>query len=86
MKATIDLDEALYRRLKAAAAMQGRRVKDLVADGIQRVLELPSKTDVPVPISLPVLKRRGRGVLRIPADAAHRAETLIEVVSDAPSR
>ena len=41
MKATIELDDALYRQLKAAAALQGRKVKDLVAEGVRRVLEQP---------------------------------------------
>ena len=45
MKATIDLDDALYRRLKVEAARRGRTVRELVADGIRAVLDAPS----PVP-------------------------------------
>jgi hypothetical protein len=41
MKATIDFDEALYRRLKMEAARQGRTVRELVADGVRWVLGLP---------------------------------------------
>lgn len=39
MKATIDFDERLYRRLKARAALRGRTVKELVAEGVRRVLD-----------------------------------------------
>ena len=41
MKATIDLDEALYRRLKVEAARRGRTVRELVADGIRAVIDAP---------------------------------------------
>jgi hypothetical protein len=41
MKATIELDDVLYRQLKAEAALRGRKVKELVAEGVRRVLEEP---------------------------------------------
>jgi hypothetical protein len=41
MKATIDFDERLYRRLKVEAARQGRTIRDLVDEGVRRVLGLP---------------------------------------------
>lgn len=41
MKATIDLDDALYRRLKVEAARRGRTIRELVADGVQLVLDAP---------------------------------------------
>lgn len=41
MKATIDLDEGLYRRLKVEAARRGRTVRELVAEGIRVVLDAP---------------------------------------------
>lgn len=42
MKATIDLDDVLYRRLKVEAARRGRTVRELVADGIRAVLDTPA--------------------------------------------
>lgn len=42
MKATIDLDESLYRRLKVEAARRGRTVRDLVAEGIRAVIDAPA--------------------------------------------
>ncbi len=41
MKATIDLDEDLYRRLKVEAARRGRTVRELVAEGIRVVIDTP---------------------------------------------
>jgi hypothetical protein len=41
MKATIDFDPSLYRRLKLEAARRGRTVRELVAEGVRRVLSAP---------------------------------------------
>ena len=41
MKATIDFDDALYRRLKVEAARRGRTVRDLVADAVRHALDAP---------------------------------------------
>ena len=41
MKATIDLDEGLYRQLKVEAARRGRTVRELVAEGIRVVIDAP---------------------------------------------
>jgi hypothetical protein len=45
MKATIDLDDALYRRLKIEAARRGRTVRELVAEGIRAVIDAPPIAD-----------------------------------------
>ena len=45
MKATIDFEPALYRRLKMEAARRGRTIRDLVADGVRRVLAAPAATE-----------------------------------------
>ena len=47
MKATIDFDDALYRRLKMEAARRGRTVRDLVAEGVRRVLDSPAEAPPP---------------------------------------
>jgi hypothetical protein len=41
MRTTVDLSNELYRRVKAEAALRGRKFKDLVEDGLRRVLESP---------------------------------------------
>ena len=41
MRTTVDLPDELYRRAKAEAALRGRKLKDLVEEGLRRVLEAP---------------------------------------------
>lgn len=47
MKATIEFDDALYRRLKIEAARRGRTVRDLVADGVRHVLDTQAPEPAP---------------------------------------
>jgi hypothetical protein len=44
MKTTIELPDELYRRAKAAAALRGRKVKDLVEEGLRIVVEGSAKS------------------------------------------
>ena len=71
MKATIDFDDALYRRLKVEAARRGRTVRDLVAEGVRHVLDAPeadasagaAPPDEPeTPPWFGILRHRARGV------------------------
>ena len=41
MKTTIEMPDDLYRRAKAEAALRGRRLKDLVEEGLRLVIESP---------------------------------------------
>lgn len=61
MKTTIEVPDELYRRAKAAAALRGRKLKDLFAEGLRLVLEKPSKRGVTP--NLAQLMRRARGVV-----------------------
>ena len=47
MKTTIELPDELFRRAKAIAALRGRKLKDLVEEGLRHVLESP-EPDRPV--------------------------------------
>jgi hypothetical protein len=60
MKTTIEVPDELYRRAKAEAALRGRKLKDLVAEGLQHVLEMPAKHR---PASLAGLMKKARGVV-----------------------
>jgi hypothetical protein len=42
-KTTIELPDDLYRRAKLEAASSGRKLKDLVVDGLRLVLKSPRK-------------------------------------------
>jgi hypothetical protein len=41
MKTTIEIPDDLYRRAKAEAALRGRTLKDLVAEGLRLALASP---------------------------------------------
>jgi hypothetical protein len=44
MKTTVEVPDDLYRRAKAEAALRGRKLKDLVEEGLRLALEAPRKT------------------------------------------
>ena len=44
MKTTVELPDNLYRQAKAEAALRGRKLKDLVEEGLRLVLEAPPDT------------------------------------------
>jgi hypothetical protein len=65
MKATIEIDDDLYRQVKAAAALRGRKVKDLVAEGLRIVLR-SSHADLRTRrIQLPIVKSKKPGTLQL---------------------
>lgn len=57
MKTTVEVPDDLYRRAKAAAALRGRKLKDLVEEGLRLVIEKPDKA----------AQRRSLGELMKPA-------------------
>ena len=61
MKTTIEVPDDLYRRAKAEAALRGRRLKDLVAEGLRLVLDAPHQKR-PEP-TLAELMKAARGVV-----------------------
>lgn len=61
MKTTIELPDELYRRAKATAALRGRKLKDLVEEGLRIVVEGRNKS--PARPSLAGLMKRARGVI-----------------------
>ena len=61
MKTTVELPDTLYRQAKAEAALRGRKLKDLVEEGLRLVLEIPLNT--PRHPSLAELMKRARGIV-----------------------
>jgi len=45
MKTTVELPDELYRKAKAEAALRGRKLKDLVEEGLRLVLHTPAETN-----------------------------------------
>ena len=61
MKTTVEVPDDLYRRAKAEAALRGRKLKDLIEEGLRLVLEAPLRTRRQP--SLTGLMKRARGVV-----------------------
>ncbi|MBV8536810.1 MAG: hypothetical protein JO128_14520 [Alphaproteobacteria bacterium] len=59
MKTTIEVPDDLYRRAKAEAALRGRKVRDLIEEGLRLVLDSPRVSGRPQ--SLAALMKRARG-------------------------
>jgi len=71
MKATIDIDDELYRRLHAEAEARGRNITDLVQEAVEAILPSglasnPEKRR----IKLPLIDSGEPGKLNIPDDIA----------------
>jgi hypothetical protein len=61
MKTTVELPDDLYRQAKAIAALRGRKLKDLVEEGLRLVLERERKP--PRRASLAALMKSTRGII-----------------------
>jgi hypothetical protein len=61
MKTTVEVPDELYRRAKAEAALRGRKLRDLVEEGLRLVLEAPQKKRRRPGLS--ELTKRARGII-----------------------
>lgn len=61
MKTTVEVPDDLYRKAKAMAALRGRKLKDLVEEGLRLVVEAPRKTRRQP--GLAELMKRARGMV-----------------------
>ena len=61
MKTTVEVPDDLYRRAKAEAALRGRKLKDLIEEGLRLVLASPHTARKPP--SLAELMKGARGVV-----------------------
>ena len=61
MKTTVEMPDDLYRRAKAKAALHGRKLKDLVEEGLRLVVDGPAKSRRQA--SLAELTKSARGVV-----------------------
>jgi len=64
MRTTIDIPDAMYRRLKARAAGEGRSAKTLILQGVEHVLKSP-RSHAGRPVTLPLVKSKHPRSLRI---------------------
>lgn len=82
MKATVEIPDDLYREAKARAALSGRKVKDLVAEGLRRVLYGEAAEPRGERISLPVMRSRKPGSLKLTGEMIADFETRVDAGSD----
>jgi plasmid stability protein len=79
MRSTFDLPDELMRQLKARAALEGRSLRDLLLELIERGMNAPAVATQPRPAGLPTV-RIGRP-LSLPAAALNHAN-LSELAQD----
>jgi hypothetical protein len=61
VKTTVEVSDELYRRAKAEAALRGRKLKDLIEEGLRIVLDTPASRRKPP--SLAGLMKKARGAI-----------------------
>jgi hypothetical protein len=83
MKATIELEDELYRQLKATAALRGRRVKELAAESVRLVLQGASSPQRLRRLKLPIVKSRKPGTLKLTNELIAKHEARIDAGNDA---
>jgi hypothetical protein len=85
MKTTVEVPDKLYRRAKAEAALRGRKLKDLIAEGLRLVLEASGKA--PRHPTLAGLMKRARGTIDSGiSDLASNPDHLADFGRDARRR
>ncbi len=63
MRTTIVIPDELFRKAKSKAALEGRKLKDLIIEGLQHVVtnEQPSRKRALRKTKFPIIRRPGKG-------------------------
>jgi len=80
MRTTIELPDDLFRQIKARAALQGRPLKDLVAEGLTLLLQVAKSTPTPLPprrTQFPIIKSKNPTRKLTPGMVAAAEEELL---------
>ena len=86
MKATIEFEDELYRRLKSTAALRGKKVRELVNDAVRHSLQNPWSPVVDAPErELPLIGTPRKKPLSIRDDIAARLDSDSDRESHAAS-
>lgn len=73
MKTTLEIPDDLFRQAKAKAAMEGRKLKDIVADGLRMATREPARAKRRH-VKFPLIRAKGKRKLPMPSDVAFRVE------------
>jgi plasmid stability protein len=65
MRTTIDIPDAMYRRLKSRAAREGRSAKSLILRGVEQALKEPAAAAPRRKLKLPLVASKRPGTLRL---------------------
>ena len=84
MKATIEFEEDLYRLLKSTAALRGKKLRELVTEGVKLILKNPEQ-NAGRRVKWPLIDSGRPGKLDIPDDIASRLEVEAEIERHAAS-
>lgn len=86
MKATIEFEDELYRRLKASAALRGKKVRELVNDAVRKSLQSAwSPAEDGAAKDLPLIGTPRKKPLSIRDDVASRMDADSDRESHAAS-
>ena len=65
MRTTVDIPDALYRRLRTRAASEGRSAKALILRGVEHVISAPAPSVPRRRVKLPIVRSKRPGTLRL---------------------
>ncbi len=75
MKTTVDIPDELFRAAKAKAALEGRKLKDLIVEGLLQVVAAPPKSKRLHKAKFPLVKSRRQ-------DAKITVEMVNQAIAD----
>jgi hypothetical protein len=64
MRTTVDIPDAMYRRLKSRAAREGSSTRALILKGVKEVLKAGRQQSGP-PVSLPIVRSKRPGTVAL---------------------
>jgi hypothetical protein len=76
MRTTVDLDDALFRKAKAHAAMEGIPLKRIVERSLRLLLEKPKAKKRDRDLTIPIFKAKGAKKVHFPPDVANRMDEM----------
>ena len=82
MRTTVDIPDELFRRAKSEAALRGRRLKDLVEEGLRLILAMPPGGDEQPPSPKPSLHELMKDTCGIIKDAPEDYATNPKYLDD----
>jgi hypothetical protein len=65
VRTTVDIPDAVYRRLKSRAAREGSSTKKLILRGVEKVLSEGPRKSKGKRLKLPIISAKRTGIIRI---------------------